>query len=309
MSILFQLRRQVPIEQRFQMSDLPRTFPPNFNPRPPREPLPAGACDCHFHVFGPESRFPYMENRTYTPADSGIDAYMAICDRIGIDRAVLVQASVYGLDNSALLNALRAYPARLRAVAVVRADTTDSELQLLHDAGVRGIRINPRFPDALTLPQMLSFAERLKDMRWHIQLIADAEMLSALEVLAPRMPVPLVLDHLGHVPQALAADSASLRSLMNLAGSETVWVKLSAPYLLSQDRPAYRNTVWLQRALASIAPDRLLWGSNWPHPGMSPPMPEEGELLDLLAEAVPDTAQRRAILVDNPARLYGFQPR
>ena len=147
MSILFQLRRQVPIEQRFQMSDLPRTFPPNFNPRPPREPLPAGACDCHFHVFGPESRFPYMENRTYTPADSGIDAYMAICDRIGIDRAVLVQASVYGLDNSALLNALRAYPrvcARWLWFGRIRRTANFSFFTM---RGVR-IRINPRFPDA-----------------------------------------------------------------------------------------------------------------------------------------------------------------
>lgn len=281
-------------------------MPPNLRPRRPAEPLPAGACDTHFHVFGPTSRYPYVEPRTYTPAEAFLDHYLLVCDWIGIERAVLVQPSVYGVDNRLLVEALRALERRLRGVAVVRPDVPDRELVLLHDAGVRGVRVNPRYPEALTFADLPAFAPRLVDLGWHVEILVDGgDLVQHADMLA-RLPVPVVVDHMGVLPAEGALASPGFASVAGLLTGADAWVKLSAPYLISPQRPHHDDTGELMAALHHLAPDRALWGSNWPHPGMAAPLPEEGDLLDLLARAIPDERDRTAILVDNPARFYGF---
>ncbi|MGW1742928.1 amidohydrolase family protein [Nocardia sp. NPDC001965] len=288
------------------MQTNPQFLPPNLQPRPPSEPLPPGACDTHFHVFGPVDRYPYVEPRTYTPADAFLRHYLDVCHIVGIDRAVLVQPSVYGTDHRLLVDALNAHPDRLRGVAVAQTDVADRELERLHVAGVRGLRINPRYPNSVTLADLDAIAARLADLGWHIQVILDAEDIAEHAETLARLPVPVVIDHMGMLPAAGALASRAFAALQHLLTDAGAWVKLSAPYFISPDRPHHDDTIELMAALYSIAPSRTVWGSNWPHPGLAAPAPEEGDLLDLLSRAIPAAADLAAILVHNPARLYGF---
>ncbi|GAA5040741.1 putative TIM-barrel fold metal-dependent hydrolase [Thermocatellispora tengchongensis] len=284
----------------------PQFAPPNLRPRPPSEPLPPGACDTHFHVFGPTGRYPYAAERAYTPADAFLEHYLQVSERVGLERGVLVQPSVYGVDNTLLLDALAAHGDRLRGVAVVPPGVTDDELARLHIAGVRGVRVNPLYRAALTPADLPAFAPRLADLGWHVQVILDGAGLAEHAGLLAGLPVPVVVDHMGTLPASEVPGGPGFIALRRLLADAGAWVKLSAPYLVSPHRPGHDDTRELMAALHELAPDRTLWGSNWPHPGMGAPMPEEGDLLDLLARAVPGPEDRRAILVDNPARLYGF---
>jgi predicted TIM-barrel fold metal-dependent hydrolase len=272
---------------------------------PPRFRVPAGAWDTHIHAIGPVERFPLAALRSYTPAQVPIDAYVALMERLGIAHAVLVQPSIYGSDNRAMLDALARYPARFRGVAVVDPAIDDRALRALDDAGVRGVRANLLNPGGLSLADACALAGRLAALGWHLQLQIDASTFDGFDALEA-LPVDAVIDHLGYMPADLGASNAGFRRLLKLVESGRCWVKLSAAYrLVDWQRRGYDAVAPLAQALVRANPQRVLWGSDWPHTDLRSAMPNDGDLLDLLGIWVDDTAMRNAILVANPAALYG----
>jgi predicted TIM-barrel fold metal-dependent hydrolase len=266
--------------------------------------MPAGAWDTHIHAIGDAARFPLDPRRGYTPAMVPIEDYAALMDRLGIARAVLVQPSIYGTDNAAMVDALTRYPQRFRGVAVVGGDVDDATLDALDRAGVRGVRANLLNPAGISLADAIALAPRLARRGWHLQLQIDVSTFDAFDRI-PQLPLPVVVDHFGYMPAAKGVDEPGFRRLLALVAAGTCYVKLSSPYRLK----AWRGEGWgavtpLARALVAANPQRLLWASDWPHTDLREDMPDDGDLLNLLAEWVPDAAQRRAILVDNPASLY-----
>jgi 2-pyrone-4,6-dicarboxylate lactonase len=285
---------------------------PGFRPaaRRPQTRFPAGATDCHAHVFGPQTRFPYLPNAAYIPPDALISDYVAMLKNNGCDRGVLVQPSVYGNDNRCMVDALRSGLHALRGIAVVAADVSDRELEDLHAAGVRGVRINlASETEGLTLADGMRLAPRLKALGWHLQFYLDLPKMPQAE--APlaklaQLEIDIVIDHFARCPAAAGVGAAPFQALLRLVSRDNCWAKIMGPYFVSQNAPRYPEVTALAQALVAAAPDRIVWGSDWPHPGARALMPEDDVLADLLAQWVPDEAQRRKVLVDNPARLYGF---
>lgn len=267
--------------------------------------VPRHACDTHAHVVSTDvSAYPLIANRTYTPVPAPEDDYLAMLDATGMDRGVLVQISVYGTDNRYMLEVLRRHPDRLRGIGVVAPDVSERELRDMHEAGVRGLRLNVLFGGGVGLEAADTLAAKIKDMGWHLQLLLDARQLPEMMPRLTRLPVPVVVDHMGHMPVALGLQDPGFQALVHLL-REGWWTKLSGAYRISELPPAYDDvTPWAQ-ALIQAAPDRLVWGSDWPHVAVAP-MPDAGALRNLLATWVPDAALRKRILVDNPTRLYDF---
>ncbi|HEY9445734.1 MAG TPA: amidohydrolase family protein [Burkholderiales bacterium] len=285
----------------------PTIAPPDPNTRTPMVKFPPGACDCHAHVFGPQSRYPFARNAAYIAPDSPTEAYVRMLKTIGCERAVIVQPSVYGTDNSATVDALRSGLLTFRGVAVVRPNIADRELQSLHDAGVRGIRVNlSSATPGMTLEQAQRLAPRLKAMGWHIQFFLDLKtMPEACERLGA-LDITIVIDHFGRVSAQDGPGGAAFKRLLSLVRREHCWAKLIGPYFLSSRRPLFPDVAPLAQALVAAAPDRVVWGTDWPHPSPHGAMPNDGDLADMLATWVPDDALRKRILVDNPERLYDF---
>lgn len=280
-------------------------------PQPPRETPPAEACDCHAHVFGPVARYPLAAGSRYTPPEAPLAAYLAMLDALGVARGVLVQPSVYGTDNRAMLDALadaaRDAPGRLRAVAVVDPQVADAELDRLHAAGVRGVRLNLLQGGGPGLAAADRLAPRLAERGWHLQLLVDVSDFAPGLAALDRLPVTLVLDHMGHMSAARGLDHPGFRELLALLRDGALWVKLSAAYrLTARDRAPYDDVVPFARALIAANPARVVWATDWPHPMVDIAMPNDGALLDALADWAPEPELRRRILVDNPAALYGF---
>jgi len=289
--------------------------PPDFSPRKPGTVFPAGATDCHAHVFGPAERYPYDGGRSYTPPDASLEAYRHMLDTLGVQRAVLVQPSVYGEDNRAHLDALAEAGPDFRMVAVVGPGVADAELEAMHAAGVRGVRLNVvnRMgigPDTLDLDNLDRLAQRLKALGWHIQVFADPEVLAASEARLARLPIPLVIDHMGHLPGDAGLAHPGGQALLRLVRGGNTWVKLSGAYRVSTfPTPPFADVVPIAQGLIEANPDRMVWGTDWPHPIVNDrPMPNDGDLADLLADWASDENLRQRILVDNPARLYDFPP-
>ena len=278
--------------------------------RAPQWKLPAGSCDCHAHVFGPQTRFPYLPDASYIPHDATPEDYARMLRAIGCDRAVLVQPSVYGTDNSAMIAALRSGVFAFRGIAVVEENVTDRELQDMHEAGVRGVRINlASDTPGLTLAQAPSLAKRLKALGWHLQFFMDLRKLPDAEEKLGGLDIDIVIDHFGRAQADEGVGAPAFRTLVGLLKRPNVWAKLIGPYFLSAAAPAYANVTPLARALVAAAPDRVVWGTDWPHPAvgrLGVPMPNDGDLADMIREWIPDEAQRKRVLVDNPARLYQF---
>lgn len=291
---------------------MPTIRPPNipgFMPATtkPRTLFPAGACDCHAHVFGPQERFPYLANAAYIPPDAVTADYLGMLKNNGCNRGVLVQPSVYGSDNSCMVDTLRSGPHTLRGIAVVEAGVSDRELEDLHAAGVRGVRINlASETEGLTLADGERLAPRLKALGWHLQFYLDLPKMPEAEARLAKLPITIVIDHFARCPAADGTDAPAFRALQRLVSRDNCWAKIMGPYFISKNAPLYPEVTPLARALVAAAPERIVWGSDWPHPGARALMPEDHVLADLLAEWVPDEAQRRRVLVDNPARLYGF---
>ena len=282
--------------------------PPDASPRKPRLAVPGGACDCHAHVFGTDPPYPFVSGREYTPPAAPMAAYRAMLDALGIERAVLVQPSVYGTDNRLLLEVLESGDPRLRGVAVVDDTVTDEELRRMDAVGVRGVRFNLITAGVdLDLEQLESAARRIAPLGWHVQLYVTTGLLPELERRTAGLGVDLVIDHMGDVRMDMGLGHTGFQALLRMLREERCWVKLSSAYRLSEEDVPYTDVVPYARALVEANPGRCVWASDWPHPSFfERPMPNDGDLLDLVADWAPDDATRHRILVDNPARLYGF---
>lgn len=270
---------------------------------------PPGATDAHCHIFGPAAVFPFAENRTYTPPDSGLDEFRKLQQRLGFSRAVFVQASCHGTDNSAMVDALLRGGGRYAGVAMIDDSHTDQDLEELHDAGVRGIRFNfvKHLGGTPDLERFWRLVARVTPMAWHVELHFDAKDLAEHSALLERMPVPYIIDHMARVDAAAGVGQASFQRLLRmLEKDERAWVKISGAERLTADGPPpYDDVVPFARRLVEVAPHRVLWGTDWPHPNVRH-MPDDGELVDLLKEIAPEEETRYQILVQNPEALYDF---
>jgi 2-pyrone-4,6-dicarboxylate lactonase len=283
-----------------------QALPPRRQPSRPRVPVPPGACDTHAHVFAPAGTYPYAEKRPYTPApDTGLAAYRRMLAAIGFERAVLVHSNIYGPDNRATTDALAALSGRFRGVALVRPAVGDAELERLAAVGMRGVRINLEFPGELGLADVERLAPRFARLGWHLQMLTRIERLPGIAERLQALPMEVVIDHMG-LPETEADLAApGFASLLELLAAGRIWVKLSAPYYGRADAPGYALASATARRLHAANPQRMLFGTNWPHPHADP-VPDEGVLVDWIAAIAGSPAGLRQILVDNPARLYGF---
>jgi 2-pyrone-4,6-dicarboxylate lactonase len=285
--------------------------PPHPDPHPPLAfTPPAGACDAHCHIFGPGHQFPYAPDRSYTPPDSGIDDFERLQDRLGLSNAVFVQASCHGTDNSAMVHALRRGEGRYAGVAMIDESFTDDQIAELHESGVRGTRFNfvAHLGGAPELDEFWRIVERVAAFDWHIVLHFDAKDLTSYAGLLDRMPVPYVIDHMARVDATAGVEQEPFEALLSLMTDERCWVKISGAERLTADGPPpYDDVVPYAQAIIAAAPDRVLWGTDWPHPNVRH-MPDDGDLVDLLVAFAPDETTRTRILVDNPRRLYPLSP-
>lgn len=281
---------------------------PETELRPPRLVAPPGATDCHFHIFGPESRYPYVPVRRFTPPDTPVATYEHVCRQLGIQRAVLVQPSGYGFDNSRALDAAREMTLDTRLVVVLPLDAPDSEWRRHHEAGARGLRMIATQPGGLGLDGLERAAARMAELGWHIQLLVNPEQLLEAEARLAKLACPVVIDHMAHVPATAGTQQAPFQAILRLLETGNTWVKLSAAYHLSKEPPPYHDLLPFAQALVAARPDRLVWASDWPHITMSNMKLDSTALFDLLLDWVPDAATRAQILARNPAALYGFDP-
>lgn len=289
--------------------------------QPPHSVLPAGSCDCHTHVFGPTDRYPLAADRQYTPDQARLEDMLRLHDQLGIERVVIVHPSPYGSDNSCTIDALLALGERGRGVAVIDEKTSDKQLQTMHDAGVRGVRINLEtgsiHDPALATRQLLWAHDRVKDLGWHVQIYTNLAVFASIESALDQLSVPVVLDHFCRAQAALGPDQAHFGNLLQRVHQGQVWVKLSAPHRIS-NAPDCADAEPMVQALIAANPDRLLWGSDWPHPGASPGEPrqrdvvetfnpvDDGRALNRLVDWVNDPIILKKILVNNPAKIYDF---
>jgi predicted TIM-barrel fold metal-dependent hydrolase len=276
--------------------------------------LPAGACDCHAHVFGPAARFPYAEPRSYTPDDAPLEAYLAHLDRLGCARGVLVQPSAYGRDNAAMLDALRRAPERLRGIAVGGTELTATKLKEWHAAGIRGLRANefrrdgkPYYQNGVRLSKIEPLYGAMAELGWHLQLWVDARDLPELMPALARVPFPVVVDHMGRMEHRHGINHLGFQALVRGVGEGRLWAKVSGTYRLGASPPDYREAKPFHDALVAANPDVLVWGSDWPHPRPEGPTPDAKHLLALFLDWTRRPADREAILSRNPARLYDFR--
>jgi predicted TIM-barrel fold metal-dependent hydrolase len=273
--------------------------------RKPAFKLPRGTCDAHCHVFGPGAKFPYAPNRRYTPEDAPKEALAALHAHLGIDRAVIVQASCHGTDNAAMLDCIASDLRRYRGVAIVDDGFTEADYDTLDRSGVRGVRFNfvkhlGGAPDMAVFNRVI---DRIKGRGWHVVLHLDAPDLAPLSDMIRRLPLRFVIDHMGRVPGKNGIDQAPLQALIALSRLENCWIKVCGSERISL--PPYAEAVPIARALVEAAPDRVLWGTDFPHPNATHEA-DEADLVDLVPKFAPSLALQQKLLVDNPARLYGF---
>jgi predicted TIM-barrel fold metal-dependent hydrolase len=280
---------------------------PDPTPRAPRFEMPPLACDCHSHVFGPQAQFPMVPDRLYTPPEAPLGAYEQLLKTLGFQRAVIVQPSVYGTDNRATLEAVATDPERYRAVVVVDGAVTDDELQQMHDRGARGVRANLLFSGDKAMAEMRSIAERIGPLGWHLQVLLDISTFPDPHPYFSTLPVQTVFDHMGHFPAAKGVRNEGFQALLDLMHEGKAWSKLSGAYRITgKAAPPYDDVTPIAQALIAANPDQVVYGTDWPHPHIPVTMPNDGDLLDAIADWAPAAATRQAILTDNPARLYGF---
>ena len=279
---------------------------PDPDTRPPVFRAPPDACDCHFHIFGPVARYPYRSDRSFTPPEATLEAYRRMAMTLGIARCVIVQPSVYGTDNACTWAAMERLGPQCHGIAVVDEDIRTIDLERMHAAGFRGVRFNLLFRGGAKLGSLEQVARKIAALGWHIQLLIDGRALSELASRLRALPVPIVIDHMGHAPAALGSDHPGFQALLALLKEGRCWVKLSGAYRTSAERVPYRDVVQIAGALIESGPDRVVWGTDWPHPAFEGAMPNDADLLDLVPSWTNDAVLQRKILVDNPAALYGF---
>lgn len=292
--------------------DIPSIAGPMAHPKKPRTIPPPGAWDTHAHIFGPTDKFPYAPGRGYTPPDAPIEKFIALLDRLGCARGLIVQGNAHGYDNRVLLDALERYPQRLRGIAITDARVAPAELREWHKLGMRGLRFHllrqkPGYVRGAGLDVFEVFRKTMADLGWAMQLFCDH---SVMQDMAPTLrdisrEMPVIVDHMLMVPAELGVNEPNFQALLRLVGEGQVHVKVSAPYRLSTNFPDYPDVRPFHEALVRANPERLMWGTDWPH--LSIPaeiMPDDGHLLDLFHDWTPDERMRQTILVDTPTRLF-----
>jgi predicted TIM-barrel fold metal-dependent hydrolase len=281
--------------------------PPDPDPVKPRLLLPAGACDAHCHVFGPAAKFPYAADRSYTPPDASVENLRRLHARLGVSRAVIVHASCHGTEMDVTLDAIAGSRGAYRGVACVEDAITDRELVRLQDGGIRGIRFNfvkhlGGVPDLKVFYRLLT---RIKPLGWHIVLHFDADDIIPQQELLSRIDVPFIIDHMGRVKAADGLEQPPFQALLDLfRRNPRAWIKVCGAERVSIGKRPFRDAVPFAQALIAVDSQRILWGTDWPHPNITKDIPNDGELVDLFAEICPDKALQERILVDNPTRLY-----
>ena len=282
-------------------------------PSKPKLKLPAGASDSHVHVFGPRKRFPFADGRNYTPSDATKEMLFALHARLGIEHCVIVQPNCHGYDNSVTEDAVAATGGAYRGIALVPTTVSDAELKRLAAAGLCGARFHyvghlstgPKIDDVIT------FAKRLAGIGWHLQIHMAGELIADLAPALKRSPVPVVIDHIGRVDASLGLEQPGFRALLALMQERHVWVKVSGSDRITRQNPQlgppYADAIPFARKLVAEFGDRVVWGTDWPHPNHTH-IPDDGMLVDILSEIAPTEAARQALLVDNPQRLYRFAP-
>ena len=284
---------------------------PTFTAQPskPTLKLPAGACDAHVHVFGPGARFAYEPGRATTPSDAPKEILFALHDFLGLKRCVIVHTAAHGFDNRATADALAVKGGAYRGIALVPTSISDSELKALDAAGFCGARFHymRHLKQAAPIDDVVAFSKRLADIGWHLQLHMEPDLIAELAPAMRRSPVPVIIDHMGRIDASLGLDQPNFQALLRLLDRPSVWVKVSGADRITRKGPPYADAVPFARKLVSECGDRVVWGLDWPHPNHQGPIPDDGELVDLLTEISPDERARHALLVDNPQRLYRFR--
>lgn len=269
--------------------------------------LPEGAIDTHFHVFGPEHRYPYAPDRSYTPPDAAFETWCRAAQSEGIAAGVLVQASVHGFDNSQIADMLRDPPIPLRGVAAITPETNEQNLADLDALGFRGARVNTVFSSGMKLAEAEKIAALLRGTGWHLEFLSDVSQIDGLRNLVERLDVPVVFAHFGHVQASRALVTPGLKDLLGLVRDGLAWVKFSGPARITNHSvPPYDDVIHLVDAFCAANPDRLLWGSDWPHTALSQQAPTMRELVDMSIRWMPNPELISRVLVTNPRKLYGF---
>jgi 2-pyrone-4,6-dicarboxylate lactonase len=293
-------------------AEAPECAGPDRNPRKPKLRLPFHACDTHAHIMGPRARYAYSPARVYTPPDCLLPDYLKMLATLGVERAVLVQPSVYGTDNTVMLKAMKTAGNRFRGVAVVAEGISEAELKRLDAAGVRGVRVNivdvkDRKPETLPMDALKKLARRVAPLGWHMEFLMHADEFPDLDHAFADFPVDIVLGHLGYMKTDKGPGNAGFQALLRLMKAGRAWVKLTGPSRITTTGGLpYADVVPYARALLETNPERVIWGTDWPHVIIKTTMPNDGDLADLLSDWIPGARLREQVLVRNPARLYGF---
>lgn len=277
------------------------------NPKKPDFKVPAGAVDAHCHVFGPANEFPFAPERKYTPCDAGKDKLFELRDHLGFARNVVVQATCHGKDNTATMDACRAGGELARGIASVGADVSDAELAEMHEAGIRGVRFNfvKRLVDDTPKSVFMDIANRIEKLGWHIVVYFEAADLVELVPFLESLPTIIVIDHMGRPDVTKGADHPDFQRFVDLmARNENIWSKVTCPERLTKAGAPYDDVIQFGARIVAEFPDRVLWGTDWPHPNMKSHMPDDGALVDYIPKIAPTAELQQKLLVDNPMRLY-----
>jgi 2-pyrone-4,6-dicarboxylate lactonase len=279
------------------------------NPSKPKLKLPPRACDAHVHVFGPRARFPFADGRTYTPSDATKEMLFALHARLGIEHCVIVQPNCHGFDNAVTEDAIATTGQAYKGIALVPTNVSDAELKRLSAAGLCGARFHymRHLSKGATIDDAIALGKRLTNFGWHLQIHMEADLIAELAPTILRSPVPVVIDHMGRIDASLGLDQPAFTALLRLMANKNVWVKLSGADRISRQGPPYPDAVPFARKLMAEFGDHVVWGTDWPHPNHTH-KPDDGMLVEVLAEIAPGEAARQALLVYNPQRLYRFAP-
>jgi predicted TIM-barrel fold metal-dependent hydrolase len=284
------------------------TAAPDPDTRKPKFRPPPNACDAHCHIFGPAAKFPYDPKASYHPPDAPFEALQRLHSLLGLERAVIVHASCHGADMRVTLDAIARANSKYRGTAIIDESCTENDFERMHEGGIRAVRFNfvrhlGGRPDPGFFRRTI---DRIKPLGWHLILHLDAEDLVELDATLRKVPIPMVIDHMGRVKAAAGLEQKPFKVLLEWMRHDKFWVKVCGPERVSSMGPPFTDAVPFARALIEAAPDRILWGTDWPHPNVGKYMPNDGDLVDLFAQMAPEPELQRKILVDNPSRLYGF---
>lgn len=289
------------------MADRVMTWHPK--PHPTTSTLPKHATDCHCHVFGPVDTFPFAKCSGFTPSDAPKEALFALHDSMGIERCVVVQSGCHGFDNSVVIDVMQARPGRYLGIALAPATVSDAALDTFAHQGFRGVRFNymAHLTPGATEDQLRSLAPRLADRGMHLQLHMEASLIAGLAPVISALPVTVVIDHMGRVDASNGQDQAPFQALLQLLDKPHLWCKVSGSERASRQEPPYSDAVPFAQSIVERFGDRVVWGTDWPHPNYRTDPPDDGDLFDLLPRIAPTTSALRALMVDNPNKLYRFE--